>query len=109
MKKILAGLACATLAVAWTAARASGAIQGDYVEVRSADIYTGPCFANAEVNLDGKQAMVAWRVRHGNWQGVPLSGLSVVAVVEAQGTLGDQSRSPDPGPARQPATARSAG
>ena len=26
-------------------------ISGDYLEVRTGDVYTGPCFANAEVNL----------------------------------------------------------
>ena len=28
-------------------------ISGDYLETRSADVYTGPCFANAEVGLTG--------------------------------------------------------
>ena len=28
-------------------------IRGDYLETRSADVYTGQCFANGEVNLVG--------------------------------------------------------
>jgi hypothetical protein len=28
-------------------------ISGEYVETRSADVYTGQCFANGEVNLVG--------------------------------------------------------
>ena len=35
-------------------------IKGEYVETRSADIYTGQCFANGEMNLAGDQAIVAW-------------------------------------------------
>jgi hypothetical protein len=65
------------------------AISGDYMEARTADVYTGPCFANSEMDLVGKQAVVAWRVRQGAWQGVPLDGLAVVAAVRSAATLGD--------------------
>ena len=64
-------------------------ISGDYLEARTADVYTGPCFANSEMDLAGKQAVVAWHVREGAWQGVPLGGLSVVAAVRSSATLGD--------------------
>ena len=74
----------------------SAAIKGDYVEVRSADVYTGPCFANSEESLEGKQAILAWKIREGNWQGVSLNGLSVVAVVKANATLGDTYHNPYP-------------
>src|SRR5437660_429463 len=30
-------------------------IRGDYIETRSADVYTGQCFANGEVNLAGNE------------------------------------------------------
>ena len=72
------------------------AISGDYLEVRTSDVYTGPCFANSEVNLVGKEAILAWRVRQGTWEGVPLEGLSVVAVVKASATLGDPFAKPLP-------------
>lgn len=65
------------------------AISGDYVEVRSCDVYTGPCFANAEMGLSGKEGILVWSVRQGAWNGVPLDGLNVIAVVRADGTLGD--------------------
>jgi len=71
-------------------------ISGDYIETRSADVYTGPCFANAEVGLTGNEATIAWRVRKGEWNGVPLDGLSVVAVARAAGTLGDPFSNPYP-------------
>jgi hypothetical protein len=66
------------------------------VEVRSADVYTGPCFANSEESLEGKQAILAWKITNGSWQGVSLDGLSVVAVVKANATLGDVYHNPYP-------------
>jgi hypothetical protein len=71
-------------------------IRGDYVETRSADVYTGQCFANGEVNLVGNEAILAWHVRSGSWDGVLLRGLSVAAAVRANGTLGDPYESPYP-------------
>jgi len=71
-------------------------ISGDYIETRSADVWTGPCFANGEVNLVGDQAILAWRVNEGNWNGVSLKGMSVVGVVKAGATLGDPHANPYP-------------
>ncbi len=71
-------------------------ISGDYVETRSADVYTGQCFANGEVNLVGNEAIMGWRVSKGSWDGVSLDGLSVVAVVRAKATLGDPYADPYP-------------
>ena len=56
-------------------------IYGDYVEARTADVYTGPCFANSEVGLTGELAVFGWRVTKGSWSGVDLDGLGVVGVV----------------------------
>ena len=64
-------------------------ISGNYMEARTADVYTGPCFANAETGLVGQLAVMGWKVAHGSWNGVDLSGLSVVGVVRAQSTLGN--------------------
>src|SRR5580765_8204758 len=69
-------------------------IRGDYLETRSADVYTGQCFANGEVNLTGNTAILAWHVRTGSWDGIPLEGLTVAAAVRANGTLGDPYESP---------------
>jgi hypothetical protein len=71
-------------------------IYGDYLETRSADVYTGSCFANAEVGLSGDQAILAWRVEKGSWNGVSLDGLSVVGVAKAKATLGDSFHNPYP-------------
>ena len=69
-------------------------ITGDYLEVRSCDVYTGPCVANAEMNLTGKEGMLVWSVREGNWKGTRLDGLNAMAVIQADGTLGDLSYAP---------------
>ncbi|HXZ41783.1 MAG TPA: DUF1326 domain-containing protein [Terriglobales bacterium] len=71
-------------------------IRGDYIETRSADVYTGQCFANGEVNLVGNEAILAWHVQSGSWDGVPLDGLTVAAAVEARATLGDPYANPYP-------------
>jgi len=71
-------------------------IRGDYIETRSADVYTGQCFANGEVNLVGNEAIVAWHIRSGGWNGVALDDLSVAAAVRAQATLGDPYANPYP-------------
>jgi hypothetical protein len=78
------------------AVSAKAAIRGDYVEVRSADIYAGHCYANSEVGMEGKEAMLAWKIQSGDWQGVDLAGLGVVAVVRANATLGDPFHNPLP-------------
>jgi hypothetical protein len=52
----------------------------------------------SEVNLTGQEAILAWKVQEGDWKGVSLNGLSVVAVVRANATLGDPYH--DPYPAR---------
>jgi len=89
---LVLGLLTGSLSVA---AVAQG-IRGDYIETRSADVYTGQCFANGEVNLVGNEAILAWHVQTGGWDGVPLQGLTIAAAVHASGTLGDPYESPYP-------------
>ena len=99
MKKLMiAGLAlCLVVAAAAPVVAASaGNIRGDYIETRSADVYTGSCVANSEVNLTGTEAILAWHIKEGSWNGVALNGLGVVGVVKANATLGDPFTSPYP-------------
>jgi hypothetical protein len=77
-------------------ASAEANITGDYLESRSADVYTGQCFANGEMGLTGDQAILAWHIRSGSWDGVKLDGFSVVAAVKANATLGDPYADPYP-------------
>ena len=71
-----------------TPAISAGEITGFYMETRTCQVYTGPCFANAEVGLSGKNAIMAWSVKNGDRDGVDLAGLNVVVVVKANATLG---------------------
>ncbi|MEY2408714.1 MAG: hypothetical protein QOF48_1384 [Verrucomicrobiota bacterium] len=90
------------LALSATAAFAGGAVPvpaGDYLEVRSCDVYTGSCFANSEMNLAGREGMLFWSVRQGEWNGTKLDGLGVLAVVKTDGTLGDLKYQPQSGDA----------
>lgn len=80
---------CAAAGPSFAAAIPTGRIQGNYIEARTADVYTGACFANSEVGQVGKHAVFGWNVTEGRWGGVDLSGLSVVGVVQASHTLGD--------------------
>ena len=83
-------LACLSISMA------AQEIRGDYLETRSADVYSGQCFANGEVNLVGNEAILAWHVQSGGWDGVALEGLTIAAAVHAKGTLGDPYESPYP-------------
>ena len=83
MKHLLVVLALAAM----PALADAGEISGNYLEARTCQIYTGPCFANAEINLTGKDALMAWNIEEGRQGDVDLAGLSVVVVVTASDTL----------------------
>jgi len=95
MRRGLCELLCVVL-LALSASALGQQIRGDYIETRSADVYTGQCFANGEVNLVGDEAILAWHVQSGSWDGVPLAGLTVAAAVHARATLGDPYANPYP-------------
>ncbi|HKD78966.1 MAG TPA: DUF1326 domain-containing protein [Candidatus Angelobacter sp.] len=95
MRKMLALFALLTLSTALFAAP-KPQISGQYVETRSADVYVGQCFANSEMNLSGQEAIVAWHIGNGSWDGVSLDGLTIVGAIKAQATLGDPYGKPYP-------------
>ncbi len=64
-------------------------IEGEYLEARTCNVYTGPCFANGEMGLAGKEAIMAWKVDRGSWNETSLDGLGVALVISANDTLGD--------------------
>ena len=97
--KVSASILLLAVATAFATKGPAPTISGDYVEVRSCDVYTGPCFANAEMGLSGKEGILVWSIRQGTWNGVPLDGLNVIAVVRADGTLGDLRYQPRRGKA----------
>jgi hypothetical protein len=90
MRRTLSILAVSISLIALSAVANAQQIYGDYVETRSADVYTGACFANSELGLMGDQAILAWRISKGSWNGVSLDGMSVVGVAKASGTIGGE-------------------
>ena len=96
---LIAFAGATAFAITHTHTPQAAGIRGDYLEVRSCDVYTGPCFANAEMGLTGREGMLTWSIREGSWQGTDLSGLNVIAVVRTDCTLGDQHNQPRQGKA----------
>ncbi len=66
-------------------------VEGEYIEARTCDVWTGPCFSNSEINLTGDSAVMGWAIRTGTWNGVRLDGLKVAATIDADGTLGTKA------------------
>jgi hypothetical protein len=79
----------AAASVSFAAGVPGRSVSGNYIEARTADVYTGPCFANGEVEMNGKEAVFGWKINNGQWHGVDVSGLSVVAAVVSEHTLGN--------------------
>jgi len=66
-------------------------LRGDYVEVRTASVFAGACHYNGEVVTTGRDAMMAWNVANGQWQGVDLSGVRAIAIVSADVNLAEDN------------------
>ncbi|HSE20168.1 MAG TPA: DUF1326 domain-containing protein [Pyrinomonadaceae bacterium] len=64
-------------------------LHGDYVEVRTASVFAGACHYNGEVTTTGRDAMMAWSVSSGKWQGVDLAGVRAVAIVSSDANLAE--------------------
>jgi hypothetical protein len=82
--------------ISFAATIPSRSITGNYIEARTADVYTGACFANGEAEQVGREAVFGWRIDKGEWRGVNLSGLAVVGVVRSEHTLGLTSEPVNP-------------
>ena len=90
MRRIWISLSLSFLALGAAPAGAAD-IRGDYVEARTADVFTGPCFSNAEVFIYGNHAVMAWKVTDGSWNGVDLRGLCVAAAVNGTTTFSEDA------------------
>jgi Protein of unknown function (DUF1326) len=58
-----------------------GSIKGAYVEARTGEVFAGGCVINGEAATTGREALLAWKVDRGSFDGVTLNGLAVVAAV----------------------------
>jgi hypothetical protein len=88
MSRTLTAL-CGLLAVSAAGVTHAAGLRGDYVEARTADVFTGPCFSNAEIFIYGDSALMAWKVTEGSYKGVDLGGLGVAAAVKANCTFSE--------------------
>ena len=94
MRKVLFMLmivVVATSAFVFSSRAESVSVRGDYVEVRTASVFAGACHYNGEVVTTGREAMMAWNVTSGKWQGVDLTGVRVMAIVSSDANLGDKN------------------
>jgi len=63
-------------------------IIGEYVEARTAEVFAGGCIMNSEAETMGRQAIMAWKITSGSFDGIALDGLTVVAAVAGDRNLG---------------------
>ena len=63
-------------------------ITGEYVEARTAEVFAGGFIMNSEAETMGRQAIMAWRITSGSFDGVPLDGLTVAAAIAGDRNLG---------------------
>src|SRR5579872_3909688 len=90
MLKLTTGaILAAAVSVSFAATLPGRSVTGNYIEARTADVYTGPCFANGEAEQMGREAVFGWKISSGKWQGVDVSGLAVVGAVRSENTLGN--------------------
>jgi hypothetical protein len=87
MKRVLVVGALAALATAPLAA-GGRSVSGSYVEARTAEVFTGGCVMGSEAETTGREALLAWKVERGSFNGISLDGLSVVAAVVGDKNLG---------------------
>ncbi len=66
-------------------------LRGDYAEARTCSVYAGGCHYSGEYVTAGREALLFWHIREGRWNGVDVSGLSVIAAVVADDNLAEPS------------------
>jgi hypothetical protein len=64
-------------------------IAGDYVEARTASVFAGACHYNGELVTEGRNAILAWNISRGSWNGVDLTGVRAMAALSSDQNLGD--------------------
>lgn len=95
MKRVLLVLSLVAVAASPLLAGGKGSVTGAYVEARTAEVFTGGCIMNSEAETMGKQAVLAWKVDRGTFNGISIDGLSVVAALAGDRNLGMQEMGGD--------------
>jgi hypothetical protein len=84
-KLVLAALLAASTIATLSAGPTT--LQGTYVEARTSEVFAGACVINGEAATTGREALLAWKVDDGQFNGVALDGLAVVAAVSGDANL----------------------
>jgi hypothetical protein len=88
MRRALTTAALAGVMVSRVLGAGGASISGTYVEARTAEVFAGGCIMNGEAVTTGREALLAWKVNRGSFEGVQLNGLTVVAAVAGDTNLG---------------------
>ena len=88
MKRALLLIAVCLLLVVPSIAAGTNSLSGSYVEVRTAEVFTGGCLMSSEAETTGRQAILAWKVDHGTLNGQALDGFTIIAVIVGDKNLG---------------------
>jgi hypothetical protein len=88
MKQIILLAALVGLGSLPLAASGRNSVSGSYVEARTAEVFAGGCIMASEAETTGREALLAWKVNRGSFNGTALDGLSVVAAVAGDRNLG---------------------
>lgn len=86
---VFAAMLVAVSALVFSSRAESVSLRGEYVEVRTASVFAGACHYNGEVVTTGRDALMAWNITSGKWQGVDLTGVRVLAIVSADANLAE--------------------
>lgn len=62
-------------------------VTGQYLEDRSNSVYGCPCEWSSEYVSYGREAVLAWKIESGEYEGVSLTGLRLAAVLAGEFTL----------------------
>ncbi len=63
-------------------------VAGDYLEVRSNEVFTCGCIYSGEYVTGGREAILAWNFRQGEIGNVPVADTRSVAVIQGKANLG---------------------
>src|SRR4051794_759635 len=99
MKKLALSVLFSGLTLATLSAKPAS-VTGTYVEARTAEVFAGACIMNGEAATGGREALLAWKVDHGQVDGVKLDGLTVVAALVSDTNLGIHEIGGESTPAR---------
>jgi hypothetical protein len=86
MKHIVRSAAVLALTMATLSARGV-TVKGTYVEARTSEVFAGACVVNSEAGTTGREALLAWKVDQGKFNGTSINGLAVAAAVSGDANL----------------------